>query len=124
MPHTKDKALILSSELTPPRLILFDWHGTLVDTLGAMYATMEEMLPQFEDLGLVARLTPETECKNDADAKLVRYIRIFRQFTQRFWPNVENPARKYSTPFLQPIMMPEPSHIKPTMPVIETTMVM
>ncbi len=79
MPHTKDKALVLSSELAPPKLILFDWHGTLVDTLDAMYATMEEMLPQFEDLGLVTRLTPETECKNDEDAKLVRYIRIFRR---------------------------------------------
>lgn len=67
------------SSLTPPKILLFDWHGTLVDTLDAMYSAMEEMLPQLETLNLVSRLTPEAECKKDEDAKLVRYIRIFRR---------------------------------------------
>lgn len=67
------------SSLTPPKVLLFDWHGTLVDTLDAMYSAMEEMLPQLEVLNLVSRLTPEAHCKKDEDAKLVRYIRIFRR---------------------------------------------
>lgn len=62
-----------------PRLILFDWHGTLVDTLDAMYSAMEEMLPALEELGLVEQLVPETECHSPNDAKLVRYIRIYRK---------------------------------------------
>ncbi len=65
--------------LTPPKVMLFDWHGTLVDTLDAMYSAMEEMLPQLETLDLVRRLTPETHCKNEENVKLVRYIRIFRR---------------------------------------------
>jgi len=65
--------------LTPPRVMLFDWHGTLVDTLDAMYKTMEEMLPQLESLDLVRHLVPEDQCKTADDVKLVRYIRIFRK---------------------------------------------
>jgi len=65
--------------LPAPRTILFDWHGTLVDTLDAMFATMEEMLPQLESLGLVEHLLPESLCKTAEDVKLVRYIRIFRR---------------------------------------------
>ena len=65
--------------LTPPKVMLFDWHGTLVDTLDAMYSAMEEMLPQLEELNLVSRLTPEEHCKKEEDIKLVRYIRIFRR---------------------------------------------
>ncbi len=72
-----------SAELPPPKVILFDWHGTLVDTLDAMYQTMEEMLPQLEELDLVRRLVPETHCKTANDAKLVRYIRIFRRLHPR-----------------------------------------
>ncbi|TQV74275.1 HAD family hydrolase [Exilibacterium tricleocarpae] len=69
--------------LPPPKVILFDWHGTLVDTLDAMYRTMEEMLPQLEELDLVRRLQPETRCADPDDAKLVRYIRIFRRLHPR-----------------------------------------
>jgi len=65
--------------LSVPKLILFDWHGTLVDTLDAMYSSMEEMLPQLEELDLVTHLTPEAHCKSEEDVKLVRYIRIFRR---------------------------------------------
>lgn len=66
-------------QLPTPKTILFDWHGTLVDTQDAMLAAMKEMLPQLEDLGLVERLLPESECKTADDVKLVRYIRIFRR---------------------------------------------
>ncbi|WP_020407352.1 HAD family hydrolase [Hahella ganghwensis] len=65
--------------LPSPRVMLFDWHGTLVDTLDAMYKTMEEMLPQLEELDLVGELIPEEFCKSPDDIKLVRYIRIFRK---------------------------------------------
>ena len=73
------RAQIDYSSLAPPEVLLFDWHGTLVDTLDAMYSAMEEMLPKLEALNLVGRLTPEEHCKKDEDAKLVRYIRIFRR---------------------------------------------
>lgn len=68
-----------SQPLSVPHTLLFDWHGTLVNTLDAMFEAMEEMLPQLEDLNLVERLLPESECTNEEDAKLVRYIRIFRR---------------------------------------------
>ena len=65
--------------LPTPHVILFDWHGTLVDTHDAMFEAMEEMLPQLEDLGLVDQLLPEKQCRTKDDVKLVRYIRIFRR---------------------------------------------
>ncbi len=66
-----------------PKLILFDWHGTLVDTADAMFSAMGDMLPQLEELGLVEELLPESECANEDDARLVRYIRIFRSMHPR-----------------------------------------
>ena len=68
-----------TSNLPVTKIILFDWHGTLVDTLDAMYSAMEEMLPQLETLNLISRLSPEEQCKSEEDVKLVRYIRIFRR---------------------------------------------
>lgn len=67
------------AELPWPRVILFDWHGTLVDTLDAMYRAIEDMLARLEELELVERLTPYERARSTADAKLVRYIRIFRR---------------------------------------------
>lgn len=69
--------------LKPPRVLLFDWHGTLVDTLDAMFSAMGDLLPQLDDLGLVERLLPEERCKTPEDTKLVRYIRIFRRLHPR-----------------------------------------
>lgn len=69
--------------MTLPKLILFDWHGTLVDTADAMFGAMADMLPLLEDLGLVKALLPEAECASEADARLVRYIRIFRRLHPR-----------------------------------------
>lgn len=67
----------------PPAVMLFDWHGTLVDTHDAMFSALGEMLTQLDDLGLVERLLPESLCKTAEDAKLVRYIRIFRRMHPR-----------------------------------------
>ncbi|MBK8973872.1 MAG: HAD hydrolase-like protein [Hahellaceae bacterium] len=69
--------------LKRPSLILFDWHGTLVDTLDAMYNAMADMLPLLEELGLVEELLQETACATEADARLVRFIRIYRQVHPR-----------------------------------------
>ncbi len=68
-----------SPSLPAPRILLFDWHGTLVDTQEAMTCAMEDMLNQLEELGLAERLVPESECNSPEDVKLVRYIRIFRR---------------------------------------------
>lgn len=67
------------ANLPRPKAIVFDWHGTLVDTLDAMYRAIEDMLSRLEELDLVHRLTPEGRSKTADDAKLVRYIRIFRR---------------------------------------------
>lgn len=74
---------IESRHLEVPHTLLFDWHGTLADTHDAMFSAMEEMLPQLEDLGLVERLLPEADCATSDDARLVRYIRIFRRLHPR-----------------------------------------
>ncbi len=68
-----------ATQLAIPHTLLFDWHGTLVDTLDAMFAAMEDVLPQLEDLDLIKRLQPESACRNPDDCKLIRYIRIYRQ---------------------------------------------
>ena len=72
-----------NDELSAPSVVVFDWHGTLVDTHDAMFSAMEEMLPQLEELGLVERLLPEEKCRTADDARLVRYIRIFRRLHPR-----------------------------------------
>ncbi|NIB39940.1 HAD-IA family hydrolase [Pseudomaricurvus alkylphenolicus] len=69
--------------LTPPRLILFDWHGTLVNTLDAMYQAVEALLAQLDELELLPYLIPESQARNADDEKLLRYIRIFRHLHPR-----------------------------------------
>lgn len=64
-------------------VILFDWHGTLVDTNDAMYRAIEDMLPQLEELELLRHLVPEDQARTEEDEKLVRYIRIFRHLHPR-----------------------------------------
>jgi phosphoglycolate phosphatase len=73
----------LSERLSAPSVLIFDWHGTLVDTHDAMFSAMEDMLPQLEELGLVDQLLPEEQCRTEDDARLVRYIRIFRRLHPR-----------------------------------------
>ncbi|HEA53766.1 HAD family hydrolase [Marinobacter antarcticus] len=73
----------VSDRLPAPSVLIFDWHGTLVDTHDAMFSAMEDTLPQFEELGLVEHLLLEHQCRNADDARLVRYIRIFRRLHPR-----------------------------------------
>ncbi|SDW14762.1 HAD family hydrolase [Marinobacter mobilis] len=72
-----------SDDLAPPRVLMFDWHGTLVNTSDAMFSAMEEMLPRLEELQLVERLLPEDKCLTPDDARLVRYIRVYRRLHPR-----------------------------------------
>jgi len=74
----------MSSKTPPaPKAILFDWHGTLVNTHDAMYSAIEEMLPQLEELDLLRHMIPEHEARSEEDEKLLRYIRIFRHLHPR-----------------------------------------
>ncbi len=59
----------------PPRIILFDWHATLVDTMDAMYQATNDMLGMLDKLGLTSRLVPPERSKTVADRKLVDYVR-------------------------------------------------
>jgi len=68
---------------SPPAAILFDWHGTLVNTLDAMYRAIEDMLPRLEELGLIDLLVRESEALGEEDEKLIRYFRIFRKLHPR-----------------------------------------
>ncbi len=60
--------------LTPPKIILFDWHATLVDTLDAMYHAVDQLLPRLDELGLMERLGARERSKTVHDARLVEYI--------------------------------------------------
>lgn len=77
--------------LTPPKVILFDWHATLVDTLDAMYHAVDEMLPRLDELRLVERLVTRERGKTIEDARLVEYVREHR----RLHPKIKV-ARKIS----------------------------
>lgn len=72
-----------SAVLPFPKVMLFDWHGTLVDTHQAMYQAIEEMLDQFDELDLVKHIRPEEDAKTEDDEKLIRYIRIYRHLHPR-----------------------------------------
>lgn len=58
-----------------PRVMLFDWHATLVDTMDAMYYALDEVLPRLVELDLVGRLVPPGQSKTNEDARLVEYVR-------------------------------------------------
>ena len=61
--------------LVAPRVVLFDWHATLVDTLDAMYRAVDETIPRFPELGLMEALISQDECKTAEDSRLVDYVR-------------------------------------------------
>jgi phosphoglycolate phosphatase len=58
-----------------PRVILFDWHATLADTMDAMYYALDEVIPKLAELGLIEHLVPPGQSKTQEDAKLVAYVR-------------------------------------------------
>jgi len=61
--------------LPRPRVLLFDWHATLVDTMDAMYYALDDVLPRLGPLGLLNRLVPPGESKTAEDERLVQYVR-------------------------------------------------
>lgn len=65
--------------LPPPKVILFDWHATLVDTHEAMYHAVDDILVKFGDLGLLERMTRPGESKTAEDARLVDYVREYQK---------------------------------------------
>ena len=65
--------------LVAPRVVLFDWHATLVDTLDAMYHAVDDVLPRLPELGLMDALISHDEAKTPEDARLVDYVREHRQ---------------------------------------------
>lgn len=58
-----------------PRVLLFDWHATLADTMDAMYYALDEVIPKLAELGLIGQLVPPEQSKTEEDAKLVAYVR-------------------------------------------------
>lgn len=72
-----------ASGLVPPRAIIFDWHGTLVDTRTAMYNAIDDMLGQFARLDLLPRLVPAELTRTPEDAKLVKYVREHHRMPSR-----------------------------------------
>lgn len=58
-----------------PRVILFDWHATLADTMDAMYHAVDDVMPKLLDLGLIDRLVKTGESKTIEDEKLVKFVR-------------------------------------------------
>ena len=66
---------MMKKKLTTPKIILFDWHATLVDTFDAMYHAIDDVIAKIQRLGLLTRLTREGESKHEEDAKLVAYVR-------------------------------------------------
>jgi hypothetical protein len=65
--------------LVAPRVVLFDWHATLVDTLDAMYHAVDDVLPQLPELGLMDALITHDQAKTPEDARLVDYVREHQQ---------------------------------------------
>lgn len=83
--------------LRSPRIILFDWHGTLVDTNDAMYRAMDDMLDGIERLGLADRLADPRACNRDDDRALLAYVRAHH----RLLPRVVSERRTSRTDLLE-----------------------
>lgn len=66
---------ILQRPKVCPRVILMDWHATLVDTHDAMYHAVDDVLPRLAELGLLQHLLAPERSKTFEDAKLVHYVR-------------------------------------------------
>lgn len=77
--------------LGTPRALFFDWHGTLADTFEAMYAAVEDMLPELDALGLAARLVPPGGSRLPEHESLVAHVRA-----QRALPEAVKRARRIS----------------------------
>lgn len=74
---------ILRLPKASPVVVIFDWHGTLVDTHDAMYHAVDDVLPRLEQLGLTDCLLPVEHSKTLEDAKLLKYIRQHKALDPR-----------------------------------------
>lgn len=69
--------------LLAPRVLIFDWHGTLVDTRKAMYNAMDDMLARFVELDLLPRLVGPGRSRTAEDERLVEYVRQHRRLPEK-----------------------------------------
>lgn len=77
--------------LTPPKVVLFDWHGTLVDTFEAMYLALDEVLRQLDGLDLARRLVAPGRWPAPEHALLIDEVR-----NRRCLPPALKDARRVS----------------------------
>ncbi len=66
---------ILNLPNARPRVMLYDWHATLVDTLDARYHAVDDVLPKLVEMGLIERMVRPEDSKTIEDARLVMYVR-------------------------------------------------
>jgi phosphoglycolate phosphatase len=66
-----------------PRAVLFDWHGTLVDTRHAMYRAVDDMLKRPDASVLLQRRVPVSGARTIEDARRVQYVRTHRRLHPR-----------------------------------------
>ncbi len=69
--------------LLAPRVLIFDWHGTLVDTRKAMYNAMDDLLARFVELDLLPRLVSPGRSRAAEDERLVAYVRQHRRLPEK-----------------------------------------
>jgi phosphoglycolate phosphatase len=69
--------------LARPNALIFDWHGTLVDTRKAMYNAMDDMLARFDELQLLPQLVSRGLSKTAEDERLVEYVRQHRRLPEK-----------------------------------------
>lgn len=74
---------ILALPHAVPKVLLFDWHGTLVDTHDAVYCAIDEVLPRLAELGLLERVIGVGESKTIEDARLVKHVLDYRRLHPR-----------------------------------------
>jgi phosphoglycolate phosphatase len=60
--------------LVAPRVVFFDWHGTLADTFEAMYRGVDDLLAHLDVLGLAARLIDPGAARLPEHATLVQRV--------------------------------------------------
>ena len=66
---------IVDMPYAAPKIMLFDWHATLVDTHDAMYYAIDDVLPKLHELNVIDRMVKTEDSKTLEDAKLVKYVR-------------------------------------------------
>jgi phosphoglycolate phosphatase len=81
--------------LTFSQVILFDWRATLADTLDSMYHAVDDLLPELEQLGLLARLVDPRHSRSPDDAKLIEYVRDFGRLHPKIGFSNQTRTNKY-----------------------------